>query len=287
MFAPTEITAWHWSGFILCVLVFLALDLGVFHRRAHVVKFSEALAWTGVWFALSLLFAGALLPLRGQQEAMEFVTGYIIELSLSMDNVFVIALIFAYFQVPSKYQHRVLFWGILGALVMRGVMIALGAALIQRYNWMLYLFGAFLFFTGIRMLFADDENVRLKRYLIHIPSINQLDAGGSELITHRRIDIGVASRHAVPRRAREEREAAHEAAADAEDMDVHVKNSLADGVDFTGDNLEALLIKARILTRMRRPPRARRHPRLSGRHCALICSVAARRITTVTMPEDF
>jgi tellurite resistance protein TerC len=95
----------------------------------------------------------------GQQEAVEFLTGYIIELSLSMDNVFVMALIFAYFRVPSQYQHRVLFWGILGALVMRGVMIVLGAALIQRYNWMLYVFGAFLLFTGLKMLFADDESV--------------------------------------------------------------------------------------------------------------------------------
>jgi len=159
MFAPTEITAWHWAGFILCVLVFLALDLGVFHRRAHVVKFQEALAWTGLWVALSFLFAGALVPLRGKQEAIEFVTGYIIELSLSMDNVFVIALIFSYFGVPTRYQHRVLFWGILGALIMRGVMIAVGAALIQRFQGMLYAFGAFLVFTGIKMLFAGDEEV--------------------------------------------------------------------------------------------------------------------------------
>ena len=145
--------------FLVAVLFFLALDLGVFHRRAHVVKFREALAWTALWVALSLLFAGALVPLRGRQEAIEFVTGYIIELSLSMDNVFVIALIFAYFRVPTQYQHRVLFWGILGALIMRGVMIALGAALIERFQWMLYLFGAFLVFTGIKMLFAGDEEV--------------------------------------------------------------------------------------------------------------------------------
>ena len=115
MFALTAITPWHWAGFIVCVIVFLGLDLGVFHRRAHVVKFTEALAWTALWVALSFLFAGTLVPLRGKQEAIEFVTGYIIELSLSMDNVFVIALIFAYFRVPSRFQHRVLFWGILGA----------------------------------------------------------------------------------------------------------------------------------------------------------------------------
>jgi len=159
MLAWIEITPWHWAGFVLCVIFFLALDLGVFHRRAHVVKFKEALTWTAVWVTLSLLFAAALVPLRGRQEAVEFVTGYLIELSLSMDNVFVIALIFTYFRVPSQYQHRVLFWGILGALVMRGVMIAAGAALIERFTWMLYVFGAFLIFTGIKMMFVGNEEV--------------------------------------------------------------------------------------------------------------------------------
>jgi tellurite resistance protein TerC len=171
-----EITAWHWAGFILCVLFFLALDLGVFHKTAHVVKFKEALAWSVVWVTLSLLFAAALVPLRGKHEAVEFVTGYIIELSLSMDNVFVIALIFTYFRVPPQYQHRVLFWGILGALIMRGMMIAAGAALIQRYQWVLYLFGAFLIFTGVKMMFVTDEGVhpeknpviRAARKLFHI-----------------------------------------------------------------------------------------------------------------------
>lgn len=158
-----EITAWHWAGFIFCILIFLALDLGVFHRRAHVVKFKEALTWTTVWFCMAMLFALLLKPLRGEAEALEFLTGYIIELSLSMDNVFVIALIFAYFRVPPQYQHRVLFWGILGALIMRGVMIALGAALIQRFDWMLYVFGIFLLITGIKMLFVTDEGVHPER----------------------------------------------------------------------------------------------------------------------------
>jgi tellurite resistance protein TerC len=159
MLALIEITPWHWAGFILCILVFLALDLGVFHRTSHTVKFKEALAWSVLWVALSMLFAGGLVFTRGKQEAVEFVTGYLIELSLSMDNVFVIALIFSYFRVPSQYQHRVLFWGILGALVMRGVMILAGAALIQRFQWTLYLFGAFLVFTGIKMLFTNEEGV--------------------------------------------------------------------------------------------------------------------------------
>ena len=159
MLGLIEITPWHWAGFILFVLFFLALDLGVFHRQSHVVKFKEALAWSIVWLVLSMLFAAGLVPLRGRNEAVEFVTGYIIELSLSMDNVFVIALIFTFFRVSAQYQHRVLFWGILGALVMRGAMILAGAALIERFQWTLYLFGAFLVFTGIKMLFTDDEGV--------------------------------------------------------------------------------------------------------------------------------
>jgi tellurite resistance protein TerC len=157
MLALVEITGWHWVGFIACVLVFLALDLGLFHRQAHVVKFREALAWTAVWFSLAMLFAAALQPLRGQKEALEFVTGYLIELSLSMDNVFVIALIFAYFQIPDRYQHRVLFWGIVGALVMRGLMIGAGVALIAWLHWILYLLGAFVLFTGIKMLFVETK----------------------------------------------------------------------------------------------------------------------------------
>jgi tellurite resistance protein TerC len=159
MLGLIEITPWHWAGFVLCVLCFLALDLGVFHRQSHVVKFKEALGWSILWVTLSMLFALGLIFTRGRQESVEFVTGYIIELSLSMDNVFVIALIFSYFRVPSQYQHRVLFWGIMGALIMRGAMILAGAALIQKFQWTLYLFGAFLVFTGIKMLFANDEGV--------------------------------------------------------------------------------------------------------------------------------
>ena len=152
----TEITPWHWAGFILCVLFFLALDLGVFHRRARSVKFKEALAWSAVWVALSLLFAVALGHWRGREEAVEFVTGYVIEFSLSLDNIFVIALLFAYFHVPVEARHRLLFWGILGALVMRGAMIALGVTLIQDFDWILYVLGAFLIFTGGRMLFTGQ-----------------------------------------------------------------------------------------------------------------------------------
>jgi tellurite resistance protein TerC len=155
MAAVVEITGWHWFGFIACVLLFLALDLGLFHRRAHVVQFKEALAWTFLWFCLALLFALGLQPARGDREALEFLTGYLIELSLSMDNVFVIALIFAYFQIPAQYQHRVLFWGILGALIMRGLMIGVGVALIAMMSWVLYLFGLLLIYSGVRMILVD------------------------------------------------------------------------------------------------------------------------------------
>ena len=157
MVALIQITALHWIGFIACVVVFLALDLGLFHRRAHIVSFREALIWSAVWFTLAMLFASALKPLRGQKESLEFLTGYLIELSLSMDNVFVIALIFAYFKVPSEHQHRVLFWGILGALVMRGFMIGVGAALIMWLHWLLYVLGAFILYTGVKMLLVKTE----------------------------------------------------------------------------------------------------------------------------------
>jgi tellurite resistance protein TerC len=165
MVALVEITPWHWVGFILCVLVFLALDLGVFHRTAHVVKYREALFWTILWMSLSLLFAAALVPLRGRAEATQFFTGYFIELSLSMDNVFVIVLIFSFFRVPPEFQHRVLFWGILGALIMRGLMIWAGVELINRFDWLLYFMGLVLLYTGIRMLFARDGKVEPEKHL--------------------------------------------------------------------------------------------------------------------------
>jgi tellurite resistance protein TerC len=160
------ITWLHWTAFVLAVLFFLALDLGVFHRKAHSVRFKEALIWTGIWFAMAMLFAWGLKNLLGRQEAIEFVTGYIVELSLSMDNVFVIALIFGYFRVPLPYQHRVLFWGILGALIMRGMMIGAGAALVRQFEWTLMIFGAFLVFSGIKMLFTKEEGVDPEKNLV-------------------------------------------------------------------------------------------------------------------------
>jgi tellurite resistance protein TerC len=147
------------------VLIFLALDLGLFHRRARVVKFREAAAWSAVWFALAMAFAGAMARWRGPEEAVQFTTGYIIELSLSLDNILVIALIFAWFRIPAQFQHRLLFWGILGALIMRGAMIAAGVELINQFDWVLYLFGAFLVFAGVKMLFSGKETVQPEKNL--------------------------------------------------------------------------------------------------------------------------
>ena len=148
---------WIWTGFVAFVLAMLALDLGIFHREAHVVRAKEAATWTAIWVTLALLFAAGLYWLEGGETALTFLTGYIIEESLSVDNIFVIVMIFAYFGIPPQYQHRVLFWGILGALIMRGTFIAVGALLINQFHWVLYIFGAILVFTGIRMAMRHDE----------------------------------------------------------------------------------------------------------------------------------
>ena len=148
---------WFWVGFVAFVLAVLSLDLGVFNRTPHVVGAREALAWTGVWVGLALVFAGGLAWFAGHQAMLTFLTGYVIEESLSVDNIFVIVLIFQYFAVPAQYQHRVLFWGILGALLMRGLFIATGAALLARFDWIFYAFGALLVITGVRMAVKQDE----------------------------------------------------------------------------------------------------------------------------------
>ncbi len=164
MFAT--ITAWHWLAFTAFVLVALALDLGVFHRESRRISFREALIWTSIWAACALVFAFVAAPrlIAGwtSQQTTTFLTGYLVELSLSMDNVFVIALIFRYFSVPSEWQHRVLFWGILGALVMRGIMIVAGAALIERFHWTLYVMGLFLVYTGFKMLRAGGNEDQIE-----------------------------------------------------------------------------------------------------------------------------
>jgi len=137
----------------------LVLDLGVFHRRAHTVKFREALAWSVAWIALAAIFAVVIFFWHGRTPALEFVTGYVIELSLSVDNLFVFLLIFRFFQVPAVHQHKVLFWGILGALIMRAIFIAAGVTLIQRFHWIIYAFGAFLVYSGIKLFFQNEAEI--------------------------------------------------------------------------------------------------------------------------------
>ena len=161
---------WLWIGFNVFVLAMLALDLGVFHRKAHAVSGREALGWSLVWISLSLVFNAVIYfywdrmapnsAYTNGEAALAFFTGYLIEKSLSVDNIFVFILIFSFFAVPSAYQHRVLFWGILGALIMRGTLIAVGAALLHEFHWIIYIFGAFLIFTGIRMAWQHEESVQ-------------------------------------------------------------------------------------------------------------------------------
>jgi tellurite resistance protein TerC len=154
---------WLWIGFNVFVLLMLALDLGVFHRNEHVVSFKEAIAWTLVWVMLAILFNLGVAHYAGSEKAIEFLTGYLIEYSLSVDNIFVFALLFSYFAVPPLLQHRVLFWGILGALVMRAIMIVAGTALIAKFSWIVYVFGAFLILTGIKMIVKREEEIHPER----------------------------------------------------------------------------------------------------------------------------
>ncbi len=137
----------------------LVLDLGVFHRRAHTVNFREALAWSLAWIALAAVFAVVVFFWHGRTPALEFATGYVIELSLSVDNLFVFLLIFRFFQVPPNHQHKVLFWGIIGALVMRGIFIAAGVSMIERFHWIIYVFGAFLVYSGIKLFFQEEAEI--------------------------------------------------------------------------------------------------------------------------------
>ena len=168
-----EGTIWLWIGFNLFVLLMLALDLGVFHRKAHVVSIREATLWSVVWIGLALVFNLGLYffwdrisptsEYSNREASLAFFTGYLIEKSLSVDNIFVFVLIFTFFAVPAAYQHRVLFWGILGALLMRGTLIAVGATLLKEFHWIIYVFGAFLIFTGIRMALHRNEEMHPER----------------------------------------------------------------------------------------------------------------------------
>lgn len=158
-----------WAGFIAVILFFLALDLGVFNRNAHVITTKEASAWTGLWVSVAIAFSGGIYLLYDSghvsnptgltplNAAIKYLTGYLIELSLSVDNIFVIAVIFRSFKIPQQYQHRVLFWGILGAIVFRALTILFGVGLITRFDWMIYVFGAFLVYTGLKMLLSKES----------------------------------------------------------------------------------------------------------------------------------
>lgn len=150
---------WAWVGFNVFILVMLFIDLGLFNRKAHAITYREAATWSVVWITFALIFGAGVFWHLGNVKGLEYITGYLIEKSLSVDNLFVILLIFSYFKVPSKYQHRVLFWGVLGALVMRASMIFLGAALIRNFSWVVYIFGAFLVFTGIRMFRQEETDI--------------------------------------------------------------------------------------------------------------------------------
>jgi tellurite resistance protein TerC len=152
-----------WGGFILFVLAMLALDLGVFHRKAHTITMREAGAWTGVWVALALVFNACVYVWFGPERALEFTTGYLIEKALAVDNIFVFVVIFGTFAVPAVHQHRVLFWGVLGALALRATFILLGGAFVQRFHWAIYVFGGILAITGVRLLFQRNEEVHPER----------------------------------------------------------------------------------------------------------------------------
>jgi len=154
-----EISIYFWIGFHVFIFFMLALDLGVFHKHTHVVPVKEAVIWSVVWISLALAFNVFVFFEFGKVKALEFLTGYVIEYSLSVDNIFVFILIFTYFAVKPEYQHKILFWGIMGALVMRGIFIFAGVALINRFHWIVLIFGAFLVFTGIRMLFTKEAEV--------------------------------------------------------------------------------------------------------------------------------
>ncbi|AUN99738.1 TerC family protein [Bacteriovorax stolpii] len=160
MFAVHSV--WEWLAFAGIITFMLVLDLGVFHKKSHKVSIKESLAWTAVWICLAMMFNAWVYHKMGHQKGLEFLTGYIIEKSLSVDNIFVISLIFSYFRVPAQYQHRVLFWGVLGALFFRIIFIFAGVALIQKFNWMIYVFGGFLVFTGLKMLREEEKHIEIE-----------------------------------------------------------------------------------------------------------------------------
>ncbi len=179
-----EAGIWSWVGFNALVLALLVLDLGVFHRRAHAVRVREAAIWSAIWVALALLFALVVGARGGQAAAVQYLTGYVLEKALAVDNIFVFVLLFSYFAVPDRYQHRVLFWGILGALLMRGLFIAAGAYAIERWHWILYVFGVLLVVAGVKMALrrqvkGDLAANPLLRFLRRVLPMTEEYQGGS------------------------------------------------------------------------------------------------------------
>lgn len=176
---------WAWFAFFGFIAVMLALDLGVFHRDSHVVSTKEALIWCAVWATLALSFGGALHFWRGSETAQQYVAAYLVELCLSVDNVFVFILVFAYFRVPPQWQHRVLFWGILGAVGMRAVFILVGVSVLARFHWIIYLFGAFLIYTGVKMALSKghdtevdpEKNIAVRLFRKLFPVSPAMDGG--------------------------------------------------------------------------------------------------------------
>lgn len=162
-----EVGLGFWLGFVAFVLIMLSLDLFVFHKKDTAMKVKEALLWSVFWIGLAVLFNIGVYYLLGKVKALEFLTGYLIEESLSVDNLFVFIMIFGFFKIEQKFQHKILFWGIIGAIIMRAVFIFAGVALIERFAWIMYIFGAFLVYTGIKMLFEKEEN-EYDRSIIHI-----------------------------------------------------------------------------------------------------------------------
>ena len=175
-----EINAYVWAGFLLFVVAMLVIDLGLFHKKSHEVKIKEALIWSAVWISLALIFNFLIYLYLGKVKALEFLTGYLIEKSLSVDNLFVFIMVFSFFNVESKYQHKILFWGILGALVLRAIFIFAGVALINNFHWIIYLFGAFLIYTGFKMLkqkeekFDPSKNILVRIFKFFMPVTPQI-----------------------------------------------------------------------------------------------------------------
>lgn len=178
-----EVNTYMWVGFLVLVIIMLAIDLGVFHRHAHEVKIKEALTWSAVWIILSLIFNYVVYHYLGKEKALEFLAGYLIEKSLSVDNLFVFIMLFSYFNVNPKYQHKVLFWGIIGALVMRAIFIFAGVALLEKFHWLIYIFGGFLIYSGLAMLkphkadIDPNKNPLVKLFTRFFPVTSDMHGG--------------------------------------------------------------------------------------------------------------